>query len=72
MQKLSNFFQLLGDQRKHTISEMAEKLGIPKEKLRQLVQLFVREGIILYEEKTDTIKLNPEWDFLAENEDESF
>jgi len=71
MQKLSNFFELLGDQRRHTLGEIAEKLGIPKEKLKQLVQLLAKEGIISYEEKTEIVKLDPEWNFLCEKNDES-
>ena len=70
MQKSSNFFELLGDQRSHTLDEIAEKLGIPKEKLKQLLQLLSKEGIISYEEETEIIKLDPEWSFLAENNDD--
>jgi len=65
MEKLDIFFELLSDQRKHSLSEIAEKLGIPIENLKKVVQFFAREKILLYNEDEGTIKLSSEWSFLA-------
>ena len=65
MEKLDVFFELLSDQRQHSLSEIAEKLGIPIENLKKVVQFFAQEKILLYNEDEGTIKLSSEWSFLA-------
>jgi len=51
----------------HKITELAEKLSLPEENLRNAIKLLAREKIVSYNEETDAVALNPEWKFLAQD-----
>jgi predicted transcriptional regulator len=58
---IENFFDILKDDEWHNIPELADQIEIQANKLTEFFQFLSKQGIIEYEEKTQRIKIKPEW-----------
>jgi DNA-binding IclR family transcriptional regulator len=58
---IENFFDILKDGEWHDIPELADQIKIPANKLTEFFLSLSKQGIIEYEEKTQRIKIKPEW-----------
>ena len=65
--KIDLLLELIRNCEWHKITELAEKLSVPKENLRNVIKLLARQKIVSYNEETDAVALNPEWKFLAQD-----
>jgi len=63
-------FTIITDGRWHQIDELSNQTKIEKDKLAQFFQFLAAQGIITYGEKTDTLKVKPEWQNLLPTETE--
>jgi len=55
------FFAILKDGEWHNIPELADKISVPANKLTEFSKFLSRQGMIEHEEKTQRIKIKPEW-----------
>jgi hypothetical protein len=67
---IESFFDILKDGEWHNIPELADQIEIPADKLTEFSQFLSKQGIIEYEEKTQRIKIKPEWKELTPEEKE--
>jgi hypothetical protein len=63
-------FNTLKDGKWHQISEIAHKTKVKTDKLTEFFLFLSTQGIITYEEKTNRIKIVPEWQNLLPTETE--
>jgi len=71
LKKLGKLFVLIGDSKQHGLNELAEKLNLRMEILKEAVEILARYGLVLCDEGKGIIRLNPEWNFLIENCEEN-
>jgi hypothetical protein len=62
---------LLGDNVWHNIDEMAKTLGIPREKLQQVVTLLTETDMVQHNAATNQIKLDQSWRTLTIDTEET-
>jgi DNA-binding IclR family transcriptional regulator len=62
------FFDTIKDGTWHRLSELADQLKVPVEKLIELSLSLNNHGIIQYQEETQRIKIKPEWTALFPDE----
>ena len=61
-------FETIKDGAWHNLTELAEQLGIPIDKLVEYARFLHKKGIAKYEETTQKIQIEPEWKTLLPNE----
>ena len=65
MNKLDEFFAILGDGKWHNLREIAQVTGIQYEKLIEIVNLFAKANIVQHDKRKNTVKINDKWSFLT-------
>ena len=68
---IESFLDILKDGEWHNIPELADQIEIPADKLTEFSQFLSKQGIIEYEEKTQRIKIKPEWKELIPDKNET-
>lgn len=63
-------FAVLKDEAWHTVAELAEQTEIEANKLIEYSQFLAGKGIVIYEDKNQRIKIEPEWSHLLPDETE--
>ena len=66
--KPEDFFDPIKDGKWHNIPELASQIKIQLDKLSEFLQFLAKQGIIEYEDKTQRIKIEPEWKELSPEE----
>ncbi len=67
---IEKLFAIIKDGQWHQIDELSDQTKVKKDKLTQFFQFLSTQGIITYEEKTNSIKVKPEWQNLLPTETE--
>jgi len=67
---IEKFFAIIKDGAWHDLAELANQMEIQPDKLTEFSQFLSEQGIIKYENKTHTIKIEPEWKRLLPTESE--
>jgi hypothetical protein len=65
---IEKFFKILKDGEWHDLTDLAVQIEVQTNKLTELSQFLSKQGIILYEEKAQRIKIKPEWQNLLPDE----
>ena len=67
---IEKLFAIIKDGRWHKINELSDKTKIKTDKLNEFFQFLSKQCVIKYEEKTQSIKIEPEWQNLLPAETE--
>jgi hypothetical protein len=67
---IEKLFTIIKDGQWHQIDELSDQTKLEKDKLTQFFQYLSIQNIITYEEKTNRIKVEPEWQNLLPTETE--
>ena len=68
---IDKFFTAIKNAEWHSIDELSDQLGLPKSKLNEFSKFLHKHGLIKYEEKNRTIKIQPLWKLLLPEEQPS-
>jgi hypothetical protein len=63
-------FAIIKDGKWHKIKELSDQFKVKKDKLTEFFEFLSKQGIIIYEEKTNRIKVKPEWQNLLPDQTE--
>jgi hypothetical protein len=67
---IEKLFTIIKDGQWHKIDELADQSKLEKNKLTQFFQFLTTQDIIKYEEKTNRVKVKPEWQNLLPTQTE--
>jgi hypothetical protein len=67
---IEKLFAIIKDGQWHKIDELADQTKLEKNKLTQFFQFLTTQDIIKYEEKTNRVKVKPEWQNLLPTQTE--
>jgi hypothetical protein len=63
-------FAIIKDGKWHQISELAKQIQVKTDRLTEFFEFLSAQGVTIYEEKTNRIKLEAEWQNLLPTETE--
>jgi predicted transcriptional regulator len=63
-------FTLLKDGEWHKLTDLSNQINVQTDKLTEFLRFLFKQGIILYDEKADRIKIEPEWQNILPDETE--
>jgi hypothetical protein len=63
-------FATLNDGKWHRISELTKQTKVKTNKLTEFFQFLSTQGVITYEEKTNRVRIEPEWQNLLPTQPE--
>ena len=64
------FFSFLRDEAWHSLPELAEQTEVDQDRLLEYSQFLAGKGIVIFEDKTQRIKIEPEWNHIIPSETE--
>jgi hypothetical protein len=67
---IERFFAILKDDAWHSIAELSEQTETEANKLVEYAQFLAGKGVVIYEDKTQRIKIEPEWNHIIPQETE--
>ena len=63
-------FAIIKDGKWHKISELSKQTKVKTDKLTEFFQFLSTQGVITYEEKTNRVRIEPEWQNLLPTQTE--
>jgi len=61
---IEKLFATLNDGKWHQINELSDKFKVKIDKLTEFFLFLLTQGVIAYEEKTNRVRIEPEWENL--------
>jgi len=61
---IEKLFSTLNDGKWHQINELSDQFKVKRDKLTEFFLFLLTQGVIAYEEKTNRVRIEPEWQNL--------